>query len=595
MTLQGQVFAIAMSLLALADNSLAAEQTPLGQGLDLLVIADRSQSMPDRNVARLLLHMTLDVVARNGRAMHLRHRLGVIGFGSTVSVDMPLTVVDPEDLPRLHSRIDSLPSGTLGDTDVLAAFTAATAMFQVLPADAARRRAIVLLTDGVPYVRSMNMDNYWRELQRFAAAHFRGGAPTVDVLLLTSSSGQRYAALWRALSFDRVHAVDSDRASLLAEAHRVTTRLVGTSSSESLPSKTDDRLDLLIVPPYLDVVVLDIFHSSTAATVEVFPPGALHPLEGGSGEVESVKLGEIMSTLVVHRPLPGAWMVRKSSVDARVRILSQQFFPRGLLVRPAVIDGVRQYDRVRVSYSLVDANGRSIEELPDYKLSLDLALTKPDGSVEPVPMERRREIATTVFSAVRDSDCTLAGRYWTTVGVTSIDAGGNRIDVFRDRWSGFSVAPAARVDCRVTAAEQRWIPGVATLVQCVGGDKRPIEMRVFASGPLNRLFRPLLLHENAQADATLDLQYLGGGNFRGLLRGAEQSGAYHLQLAFDRSRVRPSYNLRFAPEAVAFVRRSTVTRRWLMLLSLVVVLGVMSVVVERRRRQTKPPRPCPSP
>ncbi|HEX7680602.1 MAG TPA: hypothetical protein VF713_20885, partial [Thermoanaerobaculia bacterium] len=331
------------------------------------------------------------------------------------------------------------------------------------------------------------------------------------------------------------------------------------------------------------------------ATVEVFPPGALHPLEGGSEEVESLKLGNIMSTLVVHRPLPGTWMVRKSSADARVRILSQQFFPRGLLVRPAVIDVVRQYDRVRVAYSVVDANGRSLEELPDYKLALDLALTKPDGSVEPVPMERQPEIAATVFSAVRDSDCTLAGRYWTTVGVTSIDAVGNRIDVFRDRWSGFSVAPAARVDCRVTAAEQQWISGVATLVQCVGGDKRPIEMSAFVSGSPSRLFQPLLLHENAQADAALDLQYLGGGNFRGLLRGAERTGAYRLQLAFDRSRVRPSYNLRFAPESVAFVQRSTVLRRWLLLLSLVVVLGVMSVVVERRRRQTKPPRPCPSP
>lgn len=595
MTLRGQVFAFAVSFCAVAASSVGAEQMPLGQGLDLLVITDRSESMPDRKLATLLLHMTLDVVARNGRAMRLRHRLGVIGFGSTVSVDMPLAVVDPEDLPRMHSRIDSLPSHTLGDTDVLAAFTAATAMFQVLPADAARRRAIVLLTDGVPYVRGMNMDNYRSKLQRFAAAHFRGGDPTVDVLLLTASSGQRYAALWRALSFDHVRAVDGDRASLLAEAHRVTTRLVGTSSSESLPSKSDDRLDLLVVPPYLDVVVLDIFHSSPVATVEVFPPGALHPLEGGSEEVESLKLGNIMSTLVVHRPLPGAWMVRKSSADARVRILSQQFFPRGLLVRPAVVDSVRQYDRVRVAYSVVDANGRSVEELPDYKLALDLALTKPDGSVEPVPMERRPEVASTVFSAVRDSECTLAGRYWTTVGVTSIDAGGNRVDVFRDRWSGFSVAPATPVDCRVTAAEQQWIPGVVTRVQCVGPDKRPIEMSAFASGSPTRLFRPLLLHENAQADAALELQYLGGGNFHGLLRGAERTGAYRLQLAVDRSRVRPSYNLRFAPEAVTFVRRSTVIRRWLLLLSLVVVFGVMCVVVERRRRQTKYPRSCPSP
>ena len=95
----------------------------------------------------------------------------------------------------------------------------------------------MLLTDGVPYVRGADMQSYRRDLQRFADEHFRGGDLTVDVLLLASSSGLRSAALWRALSFDRVRAVERDRVSMLAEAHRLTTALVGTSSSESMPSR----------------------------------------------------------------------------------------------------------------------------------------------------------------------------------------------------------------------------------------------------------------------------------------------------------------------------------------------------------------------
>jgi Mg-chelatase subunit ChlD len=571
--LRTRIFVLAVGFCAAA--AVAAEPEPLGPGLDLLVIVDRSESMADRKIAALLLHMALDIVSRNGQALRLRHRVGVIGFGSTVSIDVPLALVDSEHLPRLHSRIDSLPSNALGDTDVLAAFRAAAALFESRSAEAARRRAVVLLTDGVPYVRGANMADYRRELQRFAAARFRGGDPTVDVLLLAPTSGQRYTELWRALAFDRVRAVDGAHAPLLAEAHRILTRLVGTSSSESLPSKTDDRVDLLVVPPYLDVVVLDIFHSSPAAKVEVFPPGALRPLKAGSDGVENLGLGNVLSTLVVHRPVPGTWTVRKSSADARVRILSQQFFPKGMLVRPAVTDGVLQYDRVRVAYSVVDANGKSLEEHPDYRLALDLSLTRPDGTVEVLPMERRPALAGTVFEAVRDSDCAFAGRYWTTVGVTSIDADGNRIDVFRDRWSGFSAKPATPVDCRVTAEEERWIPGLGVRVECVGGNKRPIEMSAFASGSPARLFQPLVLHKNAKADAALDLQYIGGGIFHGLLRGAEGSGTYRLRLAVDRARLRPPYNVRFVAGDFAFARRSTVLWRWLGLLSAVItVIGV---------------------
>ncbi len=355
--------------------------------------------------------------------------------------------------------------------------------------------------------------------------HFRGGALTLDVLLLSPTAGQGYAPLWREVSFNRVRSVGNS-AWLLAEAHRLTTWLVGTSTSESMPSKDQEGVDILVVPPYLDIVVLDIFRLSPAATVEVFPPDAERPLRGGLNGVESLGLGTVLSTFVVHQPVPGSWIVRKSSPKARVRILSQQFFPRGLLLAPASSDSIRQFDRVRVTYSVVDANGRALEELPNYKLALDLALTKPDGTLEPVPMERRPDVPGTVFAAVRENECGLAGRYWTAVGASSVDDRGARVDIFRDRWSGFSVAPASRVDC----------------------------------------------HE-----------YLGRGAFRGWLRGAEKMGAYRLHLAIDRSRLRPQYNVRIVPDAVTFVRRSTVHCRWLVLLAVLTVLAAITAAVLKRR------------
>jgi len=552
-----------------------------GQGLDLLVIVDRSASMPDRRAALLLLRVVFDIVARNGEAMRLQHRVGVIGFGSTVSVDMPLASVGRGELPRLNNRIDRLPTDVLGDTDVGAAFAEAVAIFRALPPDPQRRRAILLLTDGIPYVRGVDMHAYRAKLQRFAAEQLRGAA-TVDILLLDSAAGRRYAALWRALSFDRVHSVAADRAALLAETHRVATRLVGTSSAESMPSKNDGRVDVLVIPPYLDLIVLDVFRSLPSARVEIFPPGASQPLRGGADGAESVELGNVVSTLIVHRPAPGTWAVRKSSADARVRVLSQQFFPRGMLVQPAATDALRQYDRVRVLYKVVDAEGNPLDELPSYKLGLELALARPDGDVEPVVMERRPELGGIVFAAARENECTLAGRYWTAAGVTSVDAEGMRVDVFRDRWSGFSVAPATRIDCRVAAIEQHWLDGVEARVQCVDEDQHPVEMSAFAIGSANGLFRPLLQRDGEQADAALDLEYLGDGAFRGRLSGAERAGAYRLQLDVDRARLRPAYNVRFVSGASSFVRSSILGRIWPALL---VAAAAAAVLIQQSRRR----------
>jgi hypothetical protein len=67
-------------------------------------------------------------------------------------------------------------------------------------------------------------------------------------------------------------------------------------------------------------------------------------------------------------------------------------------------------------------------------------------------MERAPSLGVGVFRSADELLCELAGRYWTDVRITTTDANGHRLDVFRDRWSGFSVAPASQADCRARAA-----------------------------------------------------------------------------------------------------------------------------------------------
>ncbi|HEV7484508.1 MAG TPA: vWA domain-containing protein [Thermoanaerobaculia bacterium] len=423
--------------------STAASAAP---GLDVALLIDRSTSMAHRSRNQdVLLRMTLDLLARNADGNRVDHRIAVISFGSAARVDVPFTSV-AGDQSRLRSSLAKLHYEDLGDTDVLRAFVVAERLFRALPADAQRRRAIVLLTDGVPYVRGVDPAAYRTNLRTFVTSRLSGAGITIDVLLLDS----RKSAMWSELA--RVEASGSAPDEFLPRAHGVIARLAGTRTAESAPAKTNPAIDTLVVPPYLEIIVFDIFRVSRNAAVEIFPPGSTRPIRAGVGGIMSLPVGDVLATLVVPRPAAGEWTIRKSRPDARVRVLSQQFFPRGMLLFPAETATLRRCEGVPLAYRVLDGRGQPLQELRDYALSLDVMLARPGGGSSSVAMNRDAALGTGAFRSVHDSSCPLPGRYWTDVRVTAIDTGGHRFEVFRDRWSGFSVGTA---DCSAPPARKK--------------------------------------------------------------------------------------------------------------------------------------------
>lgn len=428
--------ASALLLLLLAATSARAEA-----GLDLVILIDRSTSMRrDAGAGTLLLRMAVDLVVRNAVAAGVEHRMAVIGFGSAAAVDLPFTRAAAGELADLRRRIETLPAHDRGDTNVLAAFVAAEQLFRALPHDPARRRAIVLLTDGVPYLRGANMSAYRVRLHRFVAQHFTAAQVPVDVLL---AGEPRDRALWQGLARS-VRSAPRAADAILAEAYVTIAQLVGTRTAESAPAKTRPSVDTLVVPPYLDVIVFDVFRATPGAGVEIYPPRRATPIRAGHDGVEAVAVGEVLATLIVPRPPPGEWTIRKSHGEARVRVLSQQFFPRGMLVLPAPAEALRQHDRIALAYRVVDRGNRPVVEIPGYALDVEIALAKPDGATSLIAMERDSSLGPSVFRSTADTVCDLEGRYWTDVRITTSDMHGRRLEIFRDRWSGFSVAPAGQ-------------------------------------------------------------------------------------------------------------------------------------------------------
>jgi len=207
------------------------------------------------------------------------------------------------------------------------------------------------------------------------------------------------------------------------------------------PTKLDPCVQTLVIPPYLDIAVIDIV-ASRRAHAAVYPPGAQQPLRHGVDDVEQTLDSESMSVFAVPHPQPGTWTIRHSRRAACMRVMSRQFIPRGRLVAPAEVHVLRQHDRARLVYQIVDGKGRPLKELPDYPLSLSLKLAKPDGTAETLRMERRPDLGEAIYASAVDVEAALAGRYWTEMRITATDAAGRRVDIFRDRWSGFSVEPA---------------------------------------------------------------------------------------------------------------------------------------------------------
>ncbi len=552
------------------------------EGLDLAVLVDASASMGhDRRPEPLLLRMTLDLMARNASANRVEHRLAAIAFGSSVRVDVPFTPVRGDNVAALTRRIEALPAGDLGDTDVLGAFAAAVSLFHALPPDPQRRRAIVLLTDGVPYVRGTDMTMYRERLRDFTTTHVAASSISVDVLLIGPGRSPD-PELWHSVA-NHVEQGGSAADTVLAAAHTAVTRVLGTRTVESMPAKTGAGADTLVIPPYLEVVVFDVFRGTRDAEVLIFPPGAMTPLHAGVEGVESFDLGDVLATLVVPRPPPGEWTIRRSHRNARVRILSQQFFPRGVLLAPRATDSLRQYDQVTLRYSVTDSSGEPLRELAGYALSADVALLQPNGSAVAIATDREPASGSTAFRGRSDFECQLAGRYWADVRITTADTLGHRLEVFRDRWSGFSVAPATPIDCRVTASAAVLLP-VATRIDCTAPGSRPVDLRRVAAGSPAELFRAVLSRDGSQTDCALELRHDGGGMLCGWLHGAGRAGTYRLQLTADRTMLRAPYTIRIQPLQLVIARHSP----WPWLTLLLAGCAVAGRLLIRQRRTTKP-------
>ncbi|MFL6244788.1 MAG: vWA domain-containing protein [Thermoanaerobaculia bacterium] len=401
-------------------------------GIDLVVLVDCSASTATtiRASHRETVAMVLRALTHGVETTRLAHRLAVMRFGSSVRRDIPLTSVAQRE--QLQAGIEKLDVRSLGRTDFVAALRAAAAEFRSLPPAPGRRRAILLLTDGEVSAPGAGARAAQAAIQQLVSKEL------ADVSLDVVIAGETKSPFWERVAGKRVRFSGGDDRELLATIHGVITNVLGTRGTDTILRRPSESL---VIPPYLELIVFDVFRGEARRNVAIVPPDSEHPLTTDSTGVEQIEVSPTLTTVIVRRPAAGAWTFRKDDPAARVRVLSQQFFPRGFLLTPPLEPRLRQHDSTVIRYRLTDGAGQSLRAIPGFPLSVEVAVTYPDERREAVAMTR--EFAA-VYRSVNKTSCALPGRYWTEVHVLTRDGAGHDVRVLEDRWSGFSVEAGER-------------------------------------------------------------------------------------------------------------------------------------------------------
>jgi hypothetical protein len=577
-------FACGIVALALFAPALHAES-----GIDLLVLVDRSASTSGSSpLFGDIQRIAAELLAQSAASSHLNHRLAIVSFGSVARVDLPFAAAYDER-ERIRRTIVSIPTSTLGRTNVVAAFDTARELFASLPRDALRKQAILLVTDGMPYgAAGTRCDTC--NLQRIFEKSF--AATTIDVLLL---DGSRRAGvppgLWQAVAGQRIYELHRDRATAVGAVHSVVAALLGHPAAESRTMTINaEAAQVLVVPPYLDVIVFDIVSSEpTAERVAIYAPDALRPLDREISGIDEVRVGDTLSTITIHRPAAGQWMFLVPQRSVLVKVFAQQFFPRGILLQPAAAEPPRQHDLVVVAYRAVDGDGASLHELPDYPLALSLSLIAPDRERIPTEFVRRDDLGPATFAAATAVPCDRAGRYSVDVRISTRDISRKDVLIYHDQWSGFVVAAAQRIECRPrahtthAAALGIWTPPLEIAIECRDERLRVVDFQS-PRDPSQRQW----IHSTLYCDGHLlrdDVAFRSRGPlWETAIPMTAKPGAYRLHLSADRSQLPAGANVRFMPADIVFARTASVAQAFGMAVVIATFLAVLICVLACWRR-----------
>jgi len=440
---------------------------PFG-GLDVVFLIDQSGSMigsrehPEPNdkdgkrrdlMLYFISRLGDDILVYNPDAVH---RMAVISFGTTARVDIPETgtgfaEIRPRDPASWNATRESLERQvprlvSMGDTDPLRALKLAkTEIFDKAPPVYAglRRKAIVLVTDGCPFLRteSFTPTVYMKELKTYWQKDF-GEDYYLFVVGLNDAAGTEGDNYWlecgplweemvkssHAGSMTRLVKVNEDPAAVVIE--------VFDKALPSPPGLVPDPKHIPVLP-YLQKAILVISKKKPAIDVTILrPDGSIlkdRSLDPTSELIEHTQHGTI-ERFVLRTPKPGLWQVVPSGDIRDISVFLYKASARIRLTEPVAPQP--QGNSVTIVYSIVISDPETItktilfeEDRRNYPLTLTTTLKDPNGKDTPINMKPG---AASEYRSAQPVSLPLPGDYWLTVVGQARDPEGKELEVLRD-------------------------------------------------------------------------------------------------------------------------------------------------------------------
>lgn len=476
------------SLRVMAQTTDSADPDEIS-GLDLLFIIDQSASMgadDDDNVENdeLDLRFFAPLYATEwlgdlnlSRSDGDSYRVAVVNFGTNARAKVfPMAggtghwlELDPTSEAawatlrgELANEFDPAAFGDhLGFTWPLRAFETADVLFDELPEDPTRRRAIIVLTDGLPNrgdgsgasVGPLN------QVADYVQANFPEPEYIVHAVAMNDASGTFWNAsesYWQRITNDRAQIVESnDDVGLLFRD--ILRDLTGEGSetppcpeegSAAIPTGTtfECRTEpgrVIVIPPYLRSISFDYFLSGEGQV----PTLEINGVEIDPDTAATVTLegrGRPIQRIIVRDPEPGRWAVNVTPPDADVDIIMRQEKTTGQLVQPAGERPQQQFTPVDIQYNILDSFGNPLRGYTDplYEPNV-IAFVHVDGRRQQVDLETI-DLTTPPNAKTYETQFvpSATGVHTISVRATSQDLNGNTVVIFDgavDR--GFTVDP----------------------------------------------------------------------------------------------------------------------------------------------------------
>lgn len=343
---------------------------------------------------RAVRWMGQDYVGANGLRLPSRpvvtFHVALVEFGDEARVRLPWTTIAPADEQSwrdLDTRLSEAIAPydyDLGNTNVLSAMEAARDLFDERSTvrNECPKRAIFILTDGMPYVRpadgstGFSVTEHMGAVANLVADDLARQGVGIWITAINDSDDNywtRMEPIWQRM-------LPPDEAEKEPHAWKVNTedeigqRFVNLMVELANRKIEPVRIGPRCVPPYLQQIVLTLYKRDPSEHLDI--SDSVGPLTPSRTDVRVEVLGydEPIESLIVHRPLPGRWEINTTAPRADVLIDEVTLPAIGKLVRASGKEAV-QYVQDELMLQLVDLQGNQLPAYSDPNFGLKVEAT----------------------------------------------------------------------------------------------------------------------------------------------------------------------------------------------------------------------------